>query len=171
MWNACTMWVSLCTCRARAGGQVVVRHLVVTPHLCALHQSIYSPSVRHLQSVCASHGVSICVREHLDWERLHGAAGGLVSEEAGSLCSCAVAPGKSGSAHCQCCWLGWILREKLSTKLLMMFLEMCTVWVFINNLFLHLCNLQYDSVSFLSLICKGIINFFLMKRQFERATH
>lgn len=52
-----------------------------------------------------------------------------------------VAPGKPGSAQCQSCWPGWLLREKLSTKLLTVFSEV--LWLCVNILFLHFYNLQW----------------------------
>ena len=151
-YNACTVWVSLYVCRARAAVEVVGRDLVVTPHLCALHQSIRSPELA-ISKVPLLPTVSL-----LRWQRVRGAARGLISKQVCSLCTWAVAPGKPVSALRQCCWPGWVLREKLSTKLLLVFSEMYTVWMFLNNLFLHLCSLQCDSLSFLSVIPKGIIN-------------
>lgn len=68
----------------------------------------------------------------------------------------AVDPGKPGSAQCQSCWPAWVLREKLSTKLLTVFSEV--LWLCISIMFLHFCNLQCDPVPLLSLIPNGIIN-------------
>lgn len=68
----------------------------------------------------------------------------------------AVDPGKPGSAQCQSCWPAWVLREKLSTKLLKVFSEV--LWLCISIMFLHFCNLQCDPVPLLSLIPNGIIN-------------
>lgn len=148
--------------RAKAGGEVVVRGVTVTPHpvLCI------SVSVALAQASpkcpCFPQWSSTCAREHLGWQRVRGAARGLVSEGMCSLCPRAVAPEKPGSA--QCYWPVWVLREKLSTKLLMVFSKMFPVCVFINNLFLHTCNLQCDSDSFLSLIPKGITNTFFFNK-------
>lgn len=48
--------------------------------------------------------------------------------------------------------------------MLVVFSEVYTVWVHINNLFFHLCNFHCDSVLLLSLITKDIINPFFNEK-------
>lgn len=89
---------------------------------------------------CCLQRACVCAKQHLGWERLHGAAGGFTFE-ACSFRSCAAAPWMPGSSRCLSCWPGWVLREKLSTKLLAGFSKIHNMVEYINNLFLHECSL------------------------------
>lgn len=87
---------------------------------------------------CFPQGASFCLRDPLPWERWRGAAGGSLQR---NFVPFPVASGKPGSAQCQSCWPGWVLREKLSTELLTVFSEV--LWLCVNILFLHFYNLQW----------------------------